>query len=109
MRPTVIPREQAATNLAVSLERLLRYEQIGLIRSVCEEGVEGYEPIEIRRIWSIITYQRDLGVNLAGVEMILKLRDQIDRLRRDLRQFALDLDTTLTAEFSASEDASHAP
>jgi MerR family transcriptional regulator/heat shock protein HspR len=32
---------------------------------------------------------RDLGVNLAGVEVILNMREQLDRLRQDLDQ-ALD-------------------
>ena len=35
-------------------------------------------PAEIRRIWTIVSYQRDLGINLAGVEAILKLRDHMD-------------------------------
>jgi MerR family transcriptional regulator/heat shock protein HspR len=77
MSEPIIPREQVARELAVPARVLVRYEARGLVHSAREGQVEGYEPSEVRRLWSIVSYQRDLGVNLAGVEVILKLRDYL--------------------------------
>ena len=54
-----------------------RYETRGLVRPVVDGGMVGYGPAEIRRLWTIVSCQRDLGINLAGVEAVLKLRDQL--------------------------------
>ena len=94
------PRDVVAQRLAVAPATLLRYESRGLVQ-VTEQG---YGPTEVRRVWTIVTFQRDLGINLAGVEVILRLRDQLDathhhlgRLARDLRSLAdLDADGPLT-------------
>jgi MerR family transcriptional regulator, heat shock protein HspR len=91
----VIPREQAAENLSVSLTVLRRYEARGLIRASVAGEVEGYEPPEIRRLWTIVSLQRDLGVNLAGVEAVLRLRDHVDDMHRLLRDLAEGLRAAL--------------
>ncbi|WP_337173745.1 chaperone modulator CbpM [Paludisphaera sp.] len=91
MNERIIDRESVARHLSISTEILVRYERLGLVRSVREGEVEGYEPAEIRRIWSILSYQRDLGVNLAGVEVILRLRDRMSHLHRHLTHLAEDL------------------
>jgi hypothetical protein len=38
----------------------------------------------MRRLWSIVTLSRDVGINLAGVGAVLGLREQYERMRRDL-------------------------
>ncbi|MDX2037830.1 MAG: chaperone modulator CbpM [Isosphaeraceae bacterium] len=91
MSQPIYSREEVASRLAVSPQLLLRYEQRGLIRSVTIDGATGYDPPEIRRIWRVVTYQRDLGVNLAGVEAILRLRERIEELHHHFHQFSLDL------------------
>lgn len=91
MNERFISRESVARRLSISTEVLVRYERLGLIQSAREGDVEGYDPSQARRIWSIVTYQRDLGVNLAGVEMILRLRDQMSSLHRHLARLAEDL------------------
>jgi MerR family transcriptional regulator/heat shock protein HspR len=97
MAEPIIPRERVAAQLSVSPRLLVRYEQRGLVRVVREGGVEGYEPAELRRVWSIVSYQRDLGINLAGVEAVLKLREhlvdvhrRLDLLARQLREAVAD-------------------
>ncbi len=91
MNPRIITRESVAEHLSVSTQVLLRYERLGLARSIRDGDVEGYEPAEVRRIWSIVTYQRDLGINLAGVEVILQLRERMSSLHGQLRQLADEL------------------
>ena len=92
MNERIIPRESVARHLSISTDVLVRYERLGLVRSVREGDVEGYEPSQVRRIWSIASYQRDLGVNLAGVEVILRLRDRMSHLHRHLEHLAKDLE-----------------
>ena len=91
MSDPLIPHELVAQRLAIDPGSLIRYERLGLIHSVSEAGVVGFRPSEIRRIWSIVTYHRDLGVNLAGVEMLLKIRDQRDELHRLLSELSREL------------------
>ena len=95
MSDPILRREIVAEHLATAPEVLVRYEQLGFIRCVEESGVVGYEPAEVRRIWSILSYQRDLGVNLAGVGLILQLRDRIDALHRHVVRVAGALESAL--------------
>ncbi|MDR3632280.1 MAG: chaperone modulator CbpM [Isosphaeraceae bacterium] len=95
MSRPIIPREQAAQNLAVPTRVLVRYEARGLVRAVNVAGVEGYEPAEIRRLWTIVSCQRDLGINLAGVEAVLKLRDELAGVHRRLGTLARELEAAL--------------
>ncbi|HMB05555.1 MAG TPA: MerR family transcriptional regulator, partial [Isosphaeraceae bacterium] len=74
MSQPITPRDQVAEHFAVPVRVLIRYEACGLVRPVRQGVVEGYGPAEIRRLWTILSFQRDLGINLAGVEAILKLR-----------------------------------
>jgi MerR family transcriptional regulator/heat shock protein HspR len=101
----IIPRDLAARELAVSTEVLARYESLGLVRAVQEGPLEGYEPAQIRRLWSIVSYQRDLGVNLAGVEVILQLVDQLSQvhhrvyyLTEELRALVADSESSSAAD-----------
>jgi MerR family transcriptional regulator/heat shock protein HspR len=91
MNHRIISRDVVARELAVSPTLLIRYERMGLIECISEGEIQGYEPAQVRRIWSITSYQRDLGVNLAGVEVILRLRDRMSHLHHDLKDFAEQL------------------
>jgi MerR family transcriptional regulator, heat shock protein HspR len=91
MNLTIIPRDIVAQKLAISTKALVRYESRGLIRAVVEGGVTGYEPAQIRRLWTIVSFQRDLGVNLAGVELILHLFDHIAEVHRQVDRLAVSL------------------
>ena len=99
MNPSVVPRDQVAQHLAVPTTTLLKLERRGLVHPVREGDVEGYGPAEIRRLWTILTFHRDLGINLAGIEVILRLRDEmkatharLDRLAHVLQEALEDTD-----------------
>jgi MerR family transcriptional regulator/heat shock protein HspR len=97
MSRAIVPREQVAERLAVAPGVLIRYESLGLVRAVRSGTEEGYGPEEIRRAWTIVSLQRDLGINLAGVEAILKLRAHLDELHRRLDQLAHEWHEALEA------------
>src|SRR5262249_20289592 len=77
MTRPIIPREQVAHELSVSPGVLIRYEALGLVRPVRVGAEVGYEPAQIRGLWTIVSYQRDLGINMAGVEVILQPHDRL--------------------------------
>lgn len=91
MTNSFFPREQVAENFSVETTLLLRYEARGLIHAVRQGSVEGYGREDVRRLWSILSLQRDLGVNLAGVEAILRLRAHVDTLHTRLDRLAGEL------------------
>jgi MerR family transcriptional regulator, heat shock protein HspR len=102
MARPIIPRDHVARELSITPRSLLRYESLGLVRIVQDGETEGYEPAQIRRLWTIVTYQRDLGVNLAGVEMILRLRDQLVEVHRRLGGLADDLRAAMEPDESSA-------
>ncbi len=101
MNRSVIPRELAAQQLSVTTQVLVRYEQLGLVRAAHEAGVDGYEPSQVRRLWTIMSFQRDLGINLAGVEVILHLCDRMTELHHHLDDLAGELREIVEVEVDA--------
>ena|SRR5271157_2114606 len=98
MNERIIPRDLVASHLAVSTRALLRYEQLGLVQVTRDGPVEGYEPAQVRRLWSIMSFHRDLGVNLAGVQVILQLCDRMTELHQHLDHLANELRSILENE-----------
>jgi MerR family transcriptional regulator/heat shock protein HspR len=68
-------------------QTLRLYEREGLISPARSRGnTRLYDEETLDRLEQILTLTRDLGVNLAGVEVILNLRDQMDEMKRELDQ-----------------------
>jgi MerR family transcriptional regulator, heat shock protein HspR len=105
MSRSIIPRDLVARELSVSSRVLLRYEELGLVCATREGADEGYEPAQIRRLWTIVSFQRDLGVNLAGVEVILRLFDRLADVHRRVGSLAVELGDAL--EDKPEPDESH--
>lgn len=98
MNERIIPRDLVASHLAVSTRTLLRYEQLGLVQVSRDGPVEGYKPAQVRRLWSIMSFHRDLGVNLAGVQVILQLCDRMTELHHHLDHLASEWRSILENE-----------
>ena len=85
-------------------QTLRLYEREGLITPARSAGnTRLYDERSLRRLETILTLTRDMGVNLAGVEVILQMKEQLEsmqlqvddllaRVRRDLldRESAVD-------------------
>ena len=68
-------------------QTLRLYEKEGLIQPVRSAGnTRLYDESTIRRLEVILTLTRDLGVNLAGVEVILNMREQLASMQLELDQ-----------------------
>jgi len=68
-------------------QTLRQYERLGLV-SPSRVGAKNrlYSEIDIQRVKRIQRLTQELGVNLAGVEIILRLLDDMDQQRLDLEQ-----------------------
>jgi MerR family transcriptional regulator/heat shock protein HspR len=76
-----------AERFEIHPQTLRMYEREGLITPQRSAGnTRLYDEKAIRRLELILTLTRDMGVNLAGVEVILKLREQLDELQEKYDQ-----------------------
>ena len=77
--------EEASKTLGVTADEIAAYLKEGLVTAEPgEAGALRLSRVQMRRLWSIVSLQRDLGINLAGVEAILRLREQYEQIRLDL-------------------------
>jgi MerR family transcriptional regulator/heat shock protein HspR len=68
-------------------QTLRLYEREGLIKPVRSAGnTRLYDEECIRRLEIILTLTRDLGVNLAGVEVILNMREQMEKMQGEVER-----------------------
>ncbi len=66
-------------------QTLRMYEREGLISPVRSAGnTRLYDDRTLRRLATILALTRDLGVNLAGVEVILNMREQLESMQGEL-------------------------
>jgi MerR family transcriptional regulator/heat shock protein HspR len=80
----------AAQLCGVHPQTLRQYERIGLVVPA-RVGAKNrlYSETDIRRVRRIQHLTQDMGVNLAGVELILRLLDDMEEIRSDMdRQIA---------------------
>ena len=63
-------------------QTLRNYEQLGLVTPQRSEGnIRLYSEREVDRLRKINRLTQELGINLAGVEVILRMSDQIETLQ----------------------------
>jgi MerR family transcriptional regulator/heat shock protein HspR len=75
----------AADLVGMHPQTLRIYESKGLIRPKRTAGnTRLYSEVDIERLRLIQQLTNDLGLNLAGVEQVLELQDEVQRMRRTL-------------------------
>jgi MerR family transcriptional regulator, heat shock protein HspR len=77
----------AAQLCNVHPQTLRQYERLGLL-SPTRAGAKNrlYSEADIKRVKRIQRLTQEMGVNLAGVDLILRLLDDMEEMRRDLEQ-----------------------
>lgn len=80
----------AAQRAEVHEQTLRHYERLGLI-SPARKGNSPHSPRlysdrDIERVVHIRSLMRDLGVNLAGVEAILHMKDRMEQMQVELEE-----------------------
>ena len=73
---------------AIHPQTLRLYEREGLLTPSRTEGnTRLYSDEDLEQLEAILTLTRDLGVNLAGVEIILNMRRKMDRMQGEVNEF----------------------
>jgi len=69
-------------------QTLRLYEREGLLKPSRSEGnTRLYSDEDLKRLEVILNLSRDLGVNLAGIEIILNMRVKITRIEKEVSEF----------------------
>ncbi len=69
-------------------QTLRLYEREGLLKPSRSDGnTRLYSDEDLQRLEVIINLSRDLGVNLAGIEIILNMRGKITRIEKEVNEF----------------------
>src|SRR5438874_11746907 len=90
-------------------QTLRLYEREGLLKPSRSEGnTRLYTDTDLERLEVILSLTRDLGVNLAGVEIILNMREKMDAMQREFERF-FDYLQTHAEEFAQFTDAPPPP
>lgn len=78
-------------------QTLRLYEREGLLKPSRSDGnTRLYTDDDLERLEVILKLTRDLGVNLAGVEIILNMRERMAEMQRQIQTFV----SSLNAEIS---------
>lgn len=69
-------------------QTLRLYEREGLLRPSRTDGnTRLYSEEDLERLETILTLTRELGVNLAGVEIILNMREKMAQMQTEVNEF----------------------
>jgi MerR family transcriptional regulator/heat shock protein HspR len=69
-------------------QTLRLYEREGLLRPSRSEGnTRCYTEEDLRQLELILNLTRDLGINLAGVEVVLNMREKIEQIEEEVNMF----------------------
>src|SRR5712691_10705799 len=78
-------------------QTLRLYEREGLLKPSRSEGnTRLYTDDDLVRLEVILKLTRDLGVNLAGVEIILNMRERMAEMQRQIEQFVSSLNDEIS-------------
>ena len=73
-------------------QTLRMYEREGLLQPTRSEGrTRLYDVETIERLEIILSLTRHLGVNLAGVEVILHMKERMEKMQGEVRQLIVTL------------------
>jgi MerR family transcriptional regulator/heat shock protein HspR len=77
-----------AKSYGIHPQTLRLYEREGLLKPSRTEGnTRLYSEDDLRQLEVILNLTRELGVNLAGVEIILNMRGKMERMQDEVNEF----------------------
>ena len=87
-------------------QTLRLYERVGLLKPSRSQGnTRLYTDSDLERLDVILTLARDMGVNLAGIEIILNMREKMIEMEKQMTQFAEAVQQELSHARSLEERA----
>src|SRR5204862_4947620 len=87
-KPKTYTISAVADQYGIHPQTLRLYEREGLLKPSRTEGnTRLYTDSDLERLELILNLTRDLGVNLAGVEIILNMRERMGEMQRQMQAF----------------------
>ncbi len=86
-------------------QTLRLYERVGLLKPSRSQGnTRLYTDSDLERLDVILTLARDMGVNLAGIEIILNMREKMITMEKQMGEFAQVVQQELSRVASRMEE-----
>src|SRR5690242_5508131 len=96
-----------AEEYGVHPQTLRLYEREGLIKpSRSAKGTRYYTEEDVQRLEIILNLTRDLGVNLAGVEIVLNMLEKMKQMRQEFEDALTYLHDSVASDLLSREGAS---
>jgi MerR family transcriptional regulator, heat shock protein HspR len=93
-----------AEQYEVHPQTLRLYDREGLLKPSRSEGnTRLYTDEDLERLEVILQLTRELGVNLAGVEIILNMREKMGAMQTQIEEFVATLNREMAARFNVPE------
>jgi len=88
-------------------QTLRLYEREGLLKPSRTEGnTRLYTDEDLLRLEFILSLARDLGVNIAGMAIILQMRERMEEMQRQIQEFVQYIQQEVLTRASAAGDPS---
>ena len=95
--------------LGIHPQTLRLYEREGFIKPKRSGGnTRLYSEDDVEKLEMILRLTRELGVNLAGVEVILSMREKMEQMQREMDETIRHLRTELEGEIRRREEIRNA-
>ena len=108
------PRKKARAGYMISAvaelyqlhpQTLRLYERVGLLKPSRSQGnTRLYTDSDLERLEVILNLTRELGVNLAGIEIILNMRDKMAEMQSQMEAFIKFVRSEVARSFTATGD-----
>jgi MerR family transcriptional regulator/heat shock protein HspR len=108
------PRKRAKAGYMISAvaelyqlhpQTLRLYERVGLLKPSRSQGnTRLYTDSDLERLEVILNLTRELGVNLAGIEVILNMRDKMADMQSQMEAFIKFVRNEMARSFKAADD-----
>ena len=90
-------------------QTLRLYEREGLLRPSRSEGnTRLYTDEDIQRLEFILNLARDLGVNIAGIAVVLQMRERMEEMNRQMQGFVDYVQTEMLDRMHAATQSQQA-
>src|SRR6266704_5555318 len=87
-RAKTFTNSAVAEQFEIHPQTLRLYEREGLLKPSRSEGnTRLYTEADLERLEVILTLTREMGVNLAGIEIILNMREKMSEMQRQMTAF----------------------
>ena len=95
--------------LGLHPQTLRLYEREGFIKPKRSGGnTRLYSEEDVEKLEMVLRLTRELGVNLAGVEVILSMREKMERMQREMQETIEQLHEELAREIRRREEMRNA-